>query len=143
MTFRWGDAPLQVVDQIKYLGVRLNCDWTWDTHIASAYRKGLGALHTWRPVLVSPRISVAAQLRIIHLVIRPVLESGSEVWGPLTHRLAETHRRGGLSHPPPLFFHFDQLLLSARRLACGIRDLPSEPVWTRRACISPEAMFSV
>jgi hypothetical protein len=34
--FRWGSAPLQVVDQVKYLGVRLNCAWTWDTHIAAA-----------------------------------------------------------------------------------------------------------
>jgi hypothetical protein len=23
--FRWGSAPLQVVDQVKYLGVQLNC----------------------------------------------------------------------------------------------------------------------
>jgi hypothetical protein len=69
-----GSAPLQVVDQVKYLGVRLNCDWTWDTHVAAAYRKGLGAFHTWRPVLVSPRINVAAKLRIIHSVIQPVLE---------------------------------------------------------------------
>jgi hypothetical protein len=57
--FCWGSAPLQVVDPVKYLGVRLNCAWTWDTHIAAAYHKGLGAFHAWRPVLVSPRISVA------------------------------------------------------------------------------------
>jgi hypothetical protein len=26
--FRWGSAPLQVVNQVKYLGVRLNCAWS-------------------------------------------------------------------------------------------------------------------
>jgi hypothetical protein len=44
--FCWGSAPLQVVDQVKYLGVRLKCAWTWDMHIAAAYRKSLGASHT-------------------------------------------------------------------------------------------------
>jgi hypothetical protein len=77
--FRWGSAPLQMVDQVKYLGFHLNCAWTWDTHIAAAYRKGFGAFHTWRPVLASPRIRVAAKLCIIHSVIRPVLEYGFEV----------------------------------------------------------------
>jgi hypothetical protein len=24
----WGSAPFQVVDQVKYWGVRLNCAWT-------------------------------------------------------------------------------------------------------------------
>jgi hypothetical protein len=89
---RWGSAPLQVVDQVKYLGVRLNCAWTWDTHVAATYRKGLGAFHTWRPVLVSPHTSVAAKLRIIHSFIRPVLEHGMEVWGPLTHLDAGTRK---------------------------------------------------
>jgi hypothetical protein len=73
---RWGSAPLQVVDHVKYLGVQVICAWTWDMHIAAAYRKGLGAFHTWWPVSVSPRISVAAKLRIIHSVMRP----GSGVW---------------------------------------------------------------
>jgi hypothetical protein len=79
---RWGSAPLQVMDQAKYLGVHLNCAWTWDTHIAVAYRKGLGAIHTWRPMLVSPRISVAAKLRIIHSVIR---RSWSKLWRSGVH----------------------------------------------------------
>jgi hypothetical protein len=142
--FRWGSAPLLVVDQVRYLGVRLNCAWTWETHIATAYRKGLGAFHTWRPVLVSTRISVAAKLRIIHSVIRSVLQYGMEVWGPLAHLVAGTRRRGGSNRLPPLL-HFDQLLLSAYacRLACGVRALPGEPGWTRRACVSPEVLLSV
>jgi hypothetical protein len=140
--FRWGSAPLQVVNQVKNLGVQLNCAWTWDTHITAAYRKGLEAFHIWRPVLVSPHISVAAKLRIIHSVIRPVLEYGMEVWGPLAHLAAGTPRRGR-AHPPSPLLHFDQLLLSASRLACGVRALPGEPSWTRRACISPEVLLSV
>jgi hypothetical protein len=105
--FRWGSAPLQVVDQVKYLGVRLNCAWTRDTHIAAAYRKGLGAFHNWRPVLVSPRISVAAKLRIIPSVIRPLLEYGMEVWGPLAHLVAGTRRRAGAA------LHLSSILINS------------------------------
>jgi hypothetical protein len=45
--------------------------------------------------------------------------------------------------PPPPFLHFDQLLLTACRLACGIRGLPGEPGWTRRACVSSEVILAV
>jgi hypothetical protein len=65
-----------------------------------------------------------------------------EVWGPLPPLVAGTRRRGDSSHSPPLV-HFDQLLLSACRLACGVHALPRESGWTRRACISPEVLLSV
>jgi hypothetical protein len=44
--------------------------------------------------------------------------------------------------PPPLL-HFDQLLLSACRLACGVRALPGEPGWTHSACVSSEGLLPV
>jgi hypothetical protein len=91
---------------------------------------------------VSLRISVAAKLRIIHSVIQPVLEYDMEVWGPPAHLVAGTLQRSGSNRPTPLV-HFDQLLLSACRLACGVRALPGEPGWTRRACVSPEVLLSV
>jgi hypothetical protein len=50
--------------------------------ISAVYRNGLGAFHSWRPVLMSSHFSVATKLRIIHSVVRPVLEYGMEVWGP-------------------------------------------------------------
>jgi hypothetical protein len=80
--FHWGTSSLTRVDQVRYLGIWLTSFWSWDTHIAAAYRKGLGSFHFRRPVLMSSRLSVAAKLRIIHSVIRPVLEYGMQVWGP-------------------------------------------------------------
>jgi hypothetical protein len=139
--FRWGCSPLQVVDKVKYLGLWFTSDWSWDTHIAAAYRKGLGAFHAWRRVLVSPRVSVSVKLRVFHSVIRPVLEYGMEVWGPVAPPLTRTRRQGG-SRPPSALHLFDDLLLSACRLACGVRALPGEPGWTRRACVTPEVLLS-
>jgi hypothetical protein len=68
---------------------------------------GLAAFHTWRPVLVSPRINAAAKVRIIQWAIRPVLGYGIEVWGPLAHMVAGTRKRGSSSHSPSMQ-HFDQ-----------------------------------
>jgi hypothetical protein len=74
--YRNEDMPKQTCESkttVSYLGLLLNSAWSWDVHIAAAYRKGLGALHAWRSVLVSPRVRVAAKVRVIHSVICPVL----------------------------------------------------------------------
>jgi hypothetical protein len=117
--FHWGTSSLTVVDQVRYLGIRVTSSWSWDTHIAAAYRKGLEAFHSWRPVLMSSNVSVAAKLRIIHSVIRPVLQYGMEVWGPPEGSTPRKRKRGGSRPGPPLQL-FDNLLLSACRLAFGI-----------------------
>jgi hypothetical protein len=140
--FHWGTSSLTVVDQVRYLGIWLTSSWSWDTHIAAAYRKGLGAFHAWRPVLLSSRFSVAAKLRIIHSVIRPVLEYGMEVWGPPEGSAPRKRKRGDSRPDPPLQL-FDNLLLSACRLACGVRGFRGEAGWTRRACVSPAVLLAV
>jgi hypothetical protein len=135
--FHWVTSSLTVVDQLRYLGIWLTSSWSWDTHIAAAYRKGLGAFHSWRPVLMSSRFLVAAKLRIIHSVIRPGLEYGMEAWGPPDGSEHRKRMRGG-SRPCPPLQHFENLLLSACRLVCGVHG---EAGWTRRACVSPAVLF--
>jgi hypothetical protein len=95
-------------------------------HIAAAYRKGLGAFHTRRLVLMSPCISVAAKLRIIHSVIRPILEYGMEIWGQLVHLITGTRKQGG-SHPPLHLLHFDRLLLSVSTPSLQLANLAGLP----------------
>jgi hypothetical protein len=41
MTFAGAALPPQVVDKVKHLGVWFTSAWSWDSHIATAYRKGL------------------------------------------------------------------------------------------------------
>jgi hypothetical protein len=140
--FHWGTSSLTVVDQLRYLGIRLTSSWSWETHIAAAYRKGLGPFHSWRPVLMASRFSVAAKLRIIHSVIRPVLEYGVEVWGPPEGSVPRKRKRGNSRPGPPLEL-FDKLLLSACRLACGVRGFHGVAGCTRRACVSPAVLLAV
>jgi hypothetical protein len=129
------------MDQVTYLGVRLNCAWTWDTYIAAAYHKGLQAFHTWRPVLVSLHTSVVAKLRNIHSVIRPILEYGVEV-GPACTLGRRGEEAGRLELPSvSAALSSTPSLCVSPGLRC--RALPSEPGWTRRACVSPEVLLSV
>jgi hypothetical protein len=140
--FHWGTSSLTVVDHVRYLGIWLTSSWTWDTHIAAAYRKVLGAFHSGRLVLMSSRFSVAAEFHVIRSVIRPVLEYGMEVWGP-PEGSTQRKRKRGASTPGPLLQLFDNLLLSACRLACGVRSFRLEAGLTRRACVSPTVLLAV
>jgi hypothetical protein len=70
---------------------------------------------------MSSRYSVAAKMRIIHSVIRLVLEYGMERWGPPEGSAPRKCKRGDSRPGPPLQL-FDNLLLSAFRLACGFAD---------------------
>jgi hypothetical protein len=110
--------------------------------LADAHCRSLPQGNGSIPLLASPGFSVAVKLRIIHSVLRPVLEYGMEVWGPILES-ANRKRKRGSSHAPPPLLPFDNLLLSACRLARGIKAFPGEPGWNRRACVSPEVLLSV
>ena len=110
--------------EIRYLGVWLTHHWDWARHIADAKNKGLAAFFKWASVLSSSRIKVDVKMRIIHGVIRPVMEYGMEVWGPPPG--------GSASQLAPL----DEVLERACRVACGVRAYATEAAWTRRQCVS-------
>jgi hypothetical protein len=54
--FHWGTTSRTEVDQFRYLCIWLIWSWSSNTHIAAAYRKGLGAYHSWQRVLMSSRL---------------------------------------------------------------------------------------
>jgi hypothetical protein len=58
--FHLGSFSLTMVGLARYLGIWLTSFWRWSTHVAAAYRKGLGAFHSWRRV---PMLPVVVQLR--------------------------------------------------------------------------------
>ena len=128
--FWWGTTELPQVTEIRYLGVWLTHHWDWARHIADAKKKGLAAFFKWASVLSSSRIKVDVKMRIIHGVIRPVMEYGMEVWGPPPG--------GSASQLAPL----DEVLERACRVACGVRAYATEAAWTRRQCVSSPVMMT-
>jgi hypothetical protein len=91
---------------------------------------------------MSLRFSVAAKLCIILSVVRSVLEYGMQVWGPPEGSATWKCKRSDSRPGSPLQL-FDNLLLSACRLACGVSGFRGEPGWTRRACVSPPVLLAV
>jgi hypothetical protein len=64
--------------------------------------QGLGSIPHWAAGAHVPTHQCCPQLRIIHSVIRPVLEYGMEIWGQLVHLVTGTRKQGS-SHPLPLY----------------------------------------
>ena len=73
---------LENVNQTKYLGVTLQSDGGWDTHIAEVSNRGnrlLGFIK--RNIKVK---SKAIKARAYKTLLRPVLEYASAIWDPYT-----------------------------------------------------------
>jgi hypothetical protein len=100
----WGSASLHVVDNVKCLDGRLNCTWTWDMCTPAANRKDLGAYLAQQVVLSSQCTSAATKQRIMHSVVRSLIEDVSDVCGLLAHLIAELLQQGCSHHSPPLLF---------------------------------------
>ena len=98
--------------------------------MAEAKQKGLKAFFKWSNVLSSPRIHVNVKMRVIHSVIRPVMEYGMEVWGPPS------------GDPQALLTPLDEVVQMACRVATGVRSYAEEPAWTRQQCVSSPVMLS-
>ena len=128
--FWWGCQEPPQVQSVRYLGVWLTNDWTWDKQVAEAKQKGLKAFFKWSNVLTSPRIHVNVKMRVVHSVIRPVMEYGMEVWGPPT------------GNPQAQLAPLDEVLQMACRVAAGVRSYAEEPAWTRRQCVTSHVMLS-
>ena len=77
---------LEVVDQAKYLGVTIQGDLRWNTHIANITGKANSSLAVLkRNVRVSSKTIKAAAYKA--LLVRPHLEYCSSVWDPPTANL--------------------------------------------------------
>ena len=68
------------VESIKYLGVTITCDLKWNTHIRNVCTKVNRTIGFLRRNLFScPQDVKEAAYKIL---VRPILEYGSLVWGP-------------------------------------------------------------
>ena len=78
---------LEIVDNIKYLGVTITNDLKWNTHISNICTKANRTLGFLRRTLFScpQNVKEAAYKGMV----RPILEYGSSVWDPYPDKLQE------------------------------------------------------
>ena len=79
-SFFLGLSELEVVEQIKYLGVIFQSNLSWAMTKESIFKKARARLAIVRKAAIEG-ISLDAMESLWSTLIRPVLEYGSEIWG--------------------------------------------------------------
>ena len=128
-TWYWGDEELSRVTSVKYLGLHFHETCSWGEHVARAADKTNAALNMWAPVLASPTIPVHLKSHVIKSRVLPVLQYGMEVWAP-------EYGGGRDTMLAPL----DAAVMTAGRLACGLRGTPTQRGWERRRGVCPQVL---
>ena len=80
-------AVLEIVNNIKYLGVTITNHLKWNTHISNICTKAYRTLGFLRRTLSSCPQNVKEEAN--KGMVRPILEYGSSVWDPHTDKLQE------------------------------------------------------
>ena len=87
-SFSLGPFGLEVVEQIKYLGVDFQSNLSWASTKERVLRKARARLAIVRKAMIEG-ISLEAAESLWSTLIRPILEYGSEVWGACIWKEAE------------------------------------------------------
>ena len=80
ITLNLGDAEIPQTDSIKYLGVYIDRDLTWEKHITYVSKKANGTLFLLQRGLAQAPTKM--KLLAYKTIVRPVLEYASQVWSP-------------------------------------------------------------
>ena len=69
-----------------YLGITITASGSFNMAVNALKEKARGALHAIKTTFYDFQIPVKIWLKICDSVIQPIVQYGSEVWGPLSHQ---------------------------------------------------------
>src|ERR1700722_6742460 len=79
--FYLGESELKVIQEYKYLGVVLDENFSWKTHLRKILDKARKRTRALCGMGIREGVSVKAILRGWEVLVRPILEYGAEIWG--------------------------------------------------------------
>jgi hypothetical protein len=137
--FCWCDAPLQVVDRVKYLGVRLNCACTWIRTLLPPTARD------WESFMLGGQWCPRASELLPNYAssIWSSARFGSMAWRSGAHMRTWSPGRGSEEAHTRLPLCCTLINSFSPRVVWFAASAPSpgEPGWTRRACVSPEVLL--
>ena len=74
-----GDTPLEQISECKLLGVHLNNQLTWHTHVDHMYKRACTRLH-FLAQLRNTKMPPKDMVRVYTTLVRPLVEYASQVW---------------------------------------------------------------
>jgi hypothetical protein len=87
--FYLGKSELEIVNEYKYLGLIINKNFSWKSHLKKILDKGRKRTNALCGMGARDGVSVKALLRGWEMLVRPVLEYGAEIWGEKSWREGE------------------------------------------------------
>ena len=79
--FRYGDVPLENVDNFKYLGVTFYKNGNWNRTQKYIAEHGSYALHNFYKILSNVRLNIPEKFKLFDSLVGSVLSYCSEIWG--------------------------------------------------------------
>jgi hypothetical protein len=76
----WGELPVPVKDEYKYMGLVLHNSGKWDAHLAYAQEKTVKRANMLAGILNNRAISAQVKRVVALTIVRPRLEFGAGVW---------------------------------------------------------------
>lgn len=76
------DEQLEVVKEFKYLGVWLNYNATFNTHVQKKLKDAKTAMNsTWKMVLGNKRVALTPKYKVFQATVNTIMCYASQVWG--------------------------------------------------------------
>ena len=93
--FKLGDNVLNYNPTPKLLGITLDEQLSFDTHIQNVMKKASSSIKIIREVKGISRVSICKLLRLYITVVRPIMDYGSVIWqgGKQVNRLSSIQRK--------------------------------------------------
>ena len=79
--FRYGDVPLENVDNFKYLGVTFYKNGNWNRTQKYIAEHGSYVLHNLYKILSNVRFNIPEKFKLFDSLVGSVLSYCSEIWG--------------------------------------------------------------
>lgn len=82
LAFKYGNTDIEIVNDYKYLGVRLNYNLSFTKHLNDKLLSTKNALmSTWSRYLLNPKISCSNKMKIYSSCLNAILLYGAPIWG--------------------------------------------------------------
>jgi len=82
LAWKYGDEPIEVVNEYKYLGVLLTFNLSFKKHLNSKLIAAKTAINaSWLSYVYNPRISVCNKLKIFEAAAKSIIFYCAQVWG--------------------------------------------------------------
>lgn len=83
--WKFGDNLIDVVNEYKYLGIKLTYNLSFKKHLESKLALSKTAINaTWLSYIHHPKINFSNKLKIFHTAAKSIMFYGAQVWGYLS-----------------------------------------------------------